>query len=66
MDIRKITNSSALEGYTYQDDELTIYFKDGSVETYLEVPYKVIEELHEAKSAGLYFNLSIRNNFKRG
>lgn len=65
MEIIKIYGSSALEGYSYENKDLTIYFKDGSAETYVDVPRKIVDEFLEAKSAGLYFNMSIRNKFQR-
>lgn len=64
MEIQLIHNSSALMGFTYEDGDLTIHFKDGRSVTYLNVPQKTIDELQEAKSAGLYFNLSIRDQFE--
>lgn len=58
---RQITNSSALSGFEWENDNLTIFFTNGDVRLYRKVPKKVADELFEAKSAGLYFNTSIRD-----
>lgn len=60
---RQITNSSAIKGFDYEDQELTIYFTNGDIRTYLSVPKKTVDEFYEAKSSGQYFNLHIRDNF---
>lgn len=64
MEVQKITNSSALYGFSYEDQKLTIFFNSGESITYLDVPKKTVDELQEAKSAGLYFNTKIRDYFE--
>lgn len=66
MIVYKVTNSSAIQTLMYdkQTKELSVIFTDGREQTYLDVPEKVFDELLEAKSAGLYFNISIRPIYK--
>lgn len=62
MKLFEFKNSTALRSCIYdtEDRRLTIEFTDGTSRSYLGVPEKVFLELLEARSSGLYFNMSIR------
>jgi len=62
---RKAVESSNLAsvGYDEHEEILEIEFQHGGVYQYFDVPKKVYEELMNADSHGIYFNVNIRNKY---
>lgn len=58
-----IPQSTAIREVVFDTNshELTVWFHDNEVHTYHNVPEGVFEEFKSAKSAGSYFNSSIRD-----
>jgi hypothetical protein len=56
--------SSLLSSATYSDDRiLQLWFRNGAIYQYFEVPPDLFDKLLAAESKGLYFNRHIRDQF---
>lgn len=62
MNFQKVV-SAHIEAVKYEDGNLTVKFKSGTIYTYNDVPEEMFGKLLQADSIGNYFNSKIRNNF---
>lgn len=60
----KKLNGANINRATWENDTLRVYFFDGRIVRYSEVPEGIFEGLCSAKSIGQYFNRFIINNYK--
>lgn len=55
--------SVVISGFRYNNNELTIIFKNGTVYTYFNIPKKVAKEFSKAESKGEYFVHNIKYKY---
>jgi hypothetical protein len=62
----KIKGSSSIDAISYnkKTSELTVQMKDNSVVVYLGVPEHVYHDFIDAPSAGIYYNTTVRGQYK--
>lgn len=47
-------------GKLLDPSEMTVWFRDGDVRTYIDVPHDIYQQMIKASSPGAYFNQNIR------
>lgn len=60
---RFILKSTLIHGVDFQDDSLTVEFRDGGLYEYKGVSEEVFHELTVAKSVGAYFIRNIKEKY---
>ncbi len=63
--IRQPLYASSLISIGYDDEERTleVEFKDGSINQYINVPYRIYQELLSASAPDSYFDTNVRNSY---
>ena len=66
LDVHLTPESSHIEKarYNHETNVLTIFFKNGKMFEYKDVPSSVWNEYRQAESVGKFINSSIKNTYK--
>lgn len=59
----RLVTSSLIESVAYENGILTVYFNNGSIYVYVNVPENIVNDLLNAESKGRYFLNNIRDRY---